>query len=148
MFGFPSVPRAAAEQQDGIWDGMSDTCRLCVWGQLRTWQRCRGPCQPWGAWLSPRTKAHIKGTPTGFSSEWDVTTSVRRGGNDTKLEFPLLCLQKSSGEQAGVQRRAAEGRQERDRSADGLQQRGQPGGHELRKTPTDHVESLPPTPTT
>lgn len=44
---------------------------VCVWGQVRTWRRCRGPCQLWVAWLSPRMKEHTTETLTGSSSASD-----------------------------------------------------------------------------
>lgn len=42
---------------------------ICILIQVKTWRRCRGPCQLWEAWLSPRMTAPTSETPTGSSSE-------------------------------------------------------------------------------
>lgn len=47
----------------------------CVLEQVKTWQRCRGPFQLWGAWPLPRTKAHTTETLTGSSSKSQKTAS-------------------------------------------------------------------------
>uniref|UniRef100_H2MLU1 Transgelin n=1 Tax=Oryzias latipes TaxID=8090 RepID=H2MLU1_ORYLA len=46
--------------------------------QERIWLRCRGPCRPWAAWPSPRTKALTTETPTGSSSEFSDTKRANR----------------------------------------------------------------------
>ncbi len=50
---------------------------MCVWGQVKTWRLCRGPCQLWVAWPSLRMKAHTMETPTGSSSESNIVLVVK-----------------------------------------------------------------------
>lgn len=85
-----TVKQRAAQGRSWHLCRVSNMCCLCVWGQLKTWQQCRGPCQPWGAWLSPRMKARTKETQAGSSSESNAKMRVSSGCQGTKLELPLF----------------------------------------------------------